>query len=162
FYDSTEPHLTTLIAERSGSLLAGSDGTGKIYRIGKDGRGVVLYDSNFREIADLAEDGAGQIYAAAVAAGAGDIPAPAPRILVRPSDAEAPIQTRDDNVPVRPEAPGLGGRDHDREPFEAEWEGGTPPSSQTRTVREGGGAIFRISANGRVEEMWRSSTDVPY
>jgi hypothetical protein len=162
YYDSTEPHITTLIAERAGSLLAGSDGTGKIYRIGKDQKAVILYDSNYREIADLAEDGSGQIYAAAVAAGAGEIPPPAPRILVRPSDSEAPIARGDDSSPVRPEGQGLGGRDRDREPFEAEWEGGNPPSSQARAVREGGGAIFRISPQGRVEEMWRSSTDVPY
>lgn len=161
YYDSTEPHITALITERGGSLLAGSDGTGKIYRIGKDQKAVVLYDSNYREIADLAEDGSGQIYAAAVAAGAGEIPPPAPRILVRPSE-EAPISTRDDTSPVKPDGPGLGGRDRDREPFEAEWEGGTPPSSQTRVAREGGGAIFRISTGGRVEELWRSSSDVPY
>ena len=163
FYDSTEPHITTLIAERAGSLLAGSDGTGKIYRIGKDQKATVLFDSSYREIADLAEDGSGQIYAAAVAAGAGEIPAPAPRILVRPSDAEAPIARSDDNSPVKPEGPGLGGgHDRDCEPFEAEWEGGTPPSAQPRTAREGGGAIFRITTQGRVEEMWRSSSDVPY
>ena len=72
------------------------------------------------------------------------------------------MQTRDDSVPVKPEPPGLGARDREREPFEAEWEGGSPPSGQTRAAREGGGAIFRISSNGRVEEMWRSSTDVPY
>lgn len=161
FYDSTEPHITALIAERGGSLLAGSDGTGKIYRIGQDQNAVVLYDSSYREIAALAEDGSGQIYAAAVAAGAGEIPPPAPRILVRPPEAEAPIAPRDDTNPVKPEGPGLG-RDRDREPFEAEFEGGAMPTTQARTVHEGGGAIFRISTNGRVEEMWRSSFEVPY
>ena len=163
FYDSTEPHITALVTERGGSLLAGSDGTGKIYRIEPGGGAAVLYDSSYREISDLAEDGRGQVYAAAVASGAGEIPPPAPRILVHSSEAEASIAPRDDTSPVKPDGPALGrDRDRDREPFEAEFEGGTMPSAPARVVREGGGAIFRVSPNGRVEEIWRSSSDVPY
>jgi hypothetical protein len=161
FYDSTEPHITALLAERGGALLAGSDGTGKIYRISPEGAAVVVYDSSYRQISDIAEDGAGQIYASAVAAGAGEIPAPAPRLLVRPPESEASIAPRDDVSPVKPEAPALA-RDRDREPFEAEFEGGAMPQAAARVAREGGGAVFRISPNGRVDELWRSSTDVPY
>ena len=52
--------------DHQGNLIAGSDGSGLIYRIGPDGKGFVVYDAPKREITAVAVDEKGAIYASAV------------------------------------------------------------------------------------------------
>lgn len=156
-YDSPESHITALARDKDGALLAGSSGTGKIYRIGEDGQVRVLYDSNYREIASLAVDAAGQISAAAVAAGEGEVPAPAPRLVVRPGESEGPGLGPDETTLGQPDQ----SRAREQNPMQAEIEGMIPGAAPRRT-REGGGAVFRIGTNGKVDDIWRSSEDVPF
>lgn len=66
FYQSDEQHIRCLAFARNGDLIAGSDGTGLIYRIGKDGKAFVLYDTPKHEITALAVAPNGTIYASAV------------------------------------------------------------------------------------------------
>lgn len=66
FFSSDEQHLRCMLFEPDGDLLAGSDGAGLVYRIGKDGKGVVIYNAPKREITALAESSGGQIYVADV------------------------------------------------------------------------------------------------
>lgn len=66
FYQSDEQHIRCLAFVSDGSLIAGSDGSGLIYRIDKGGKAFVLYDTPKREITALAIAPNGSIYAAAV------------------------------------------------------------------------------------------------
>jgi hypothetical protein len=66
FFSSDEQHLRCLLFEKDGSLIAGSDSGGLVYRIGKDGKGYVIYDAPKSEITALAESADGTLYVAAV------------------------------------------------------------------------------------------------
>ena len=45
FFQSDEQHIRKLLFEKDGSLLAGSDGDGLVYRIDKDGKGFILFNA---------------------------------------------------------------------------------------------------------------------
>jgi WD40 repeat protein len=66
FFESDEQHIRCLLFEHNGDLIAGSDGGGLVYRIGKDGKGLVIFNSPHREITALAEAPDGRLYVAAV------------------------------------------------------------------------------------------------
>ncbi len=70
FFKSDEQHIRCMTFDHEGNLIAGSDGSGLIYRIGKDGKGFVLYDAPKREITAVVvgDNGAGKdvIWASAV------------------------------------------------------------------------------------------------
>ncbi len=66
FFESDEQHIRCLLFEPNGNLIAGSDGGGLVYRIGKDRKGLVIYDAPKREITALAESADGHLYVAAV------------------------------------------------------------------------------------------------
>ncbi len=65
-YQSDEPHIRSLLQAPDGSLLAGSDGTGLVYRIDPAGKTQVLFEAQKREITALALGSTGQLYIAAV------------------------------------------------------------------------------------------------
>lgn len=159
-YDSPEPHVTALALGRAGSIVAGTAGSGLIYRI-DPGKGVSgLYTSSFEEIADLAIDAAGTIYAAALSPGVGEIPPPAPRLRVHPAEEATPAAPASEEIgPVKPREPARG---KPRGPMEAEIEGLPGPEAAAAPESPGGGAILRLSSEGAVDEVWRSSQEVPY
>ncbi len=66
FFASDEPHIRSLLFAPNGDLLAGSDGTGLVYRITPAGKGLVVYEAQKREITSLALGPQGQLYIAAV------------------------------------------------------------------------------------------------
>src|SRR5271156_2138292 len=66
YFESDEQHIRCLLFEPNGNLIAGSDGGGLVYRIGKDRKGLVIYDSPKREVTALAEAADGRLYVAAV------------------------------------------------------------------------------------------------
>jgi WD40 repeat protein len=66
FFQSDEQHIRTLLFEKDGSLLAGSDGDGLVYRIDKAGKGFILFNASKREVTALAQSPGGQIYVATV------------------------------------------------------------------------------------------------
>ena len=66
FFSSDEEHIRCLLFLPGGDLIAGSDGTGLVYKIAKDGKGIVLYDAPKREITALAAGPDGRIYVATV------------------------------------------------------------------------------------------------
>ena len=65
-FASDEPHLRSLLLAPGGDLLAGSDGTGLVYRVHQDGTGFVLFEAQKREVTALALGAQGQLYVAAV------------------------------------------------------------------------------------------------
>jgi sugar lactone lactonase YvrE len=66
FFQSDEQHIRALLFEKDGSLLAGSDGDGLVYRIDKEGKGFILFNAAKREVTALTESPSGQIYVATV------------------------------------------------------------------------------------------------
>lgn len=66
FFQSDEQHIRTLLFDKDGSLLAGSDGDGLVYRIDKAGKGFILFNASKREVTALAQSPSGQIYVATV------------------------------------------------------------------------------------------------
>ena len=66
YFESDEQHIRCLLFEPNGNLIAGSDGGGLVYRIGKDRKGMVIYDAPKREVTALAESADGRLYVASV------------------------------------------------------------------------------------------------
>src|SRR5271156_2558618 len=66
FFESDEQHIRCLLFEPNGDLIAGSDGGGLVYRIARDGKGLVIYDAPKREVTALARSADGRLYIAAV------------------------------------------------------------------------------------------------
>jgi hypothetical protein len=66
FFKSDEPHIRALAWDKAGNLLAGSDGSGLVYRIDPRGKGYVLFSAPRREITALAVGADGTVYAADV------------------------------------------------------------------------------------------------
>jgi hypothetical protein len=66
FFSSDEEHIRCLSWDAKGDLIAGSDGSGLIYRINAQGKGYVLFEAPRREITAVAVAASGTIYAASV------------------------------------------------------------------------------------------------
>ncbi len=66
FFKSDEEHIRSLAFDKSGNLIAGSDGTGLVYRIDPAGKAFVLYDAPKKEITSVVVAPDGAIYAAGV------------------------------------------------------------------------------------------------
>jgi sugar lactone lactonase YvrE len=66
FFKSDEQHIRSIAFDSAGNLIAGSDGSGLIYRIDKAGKPYVLYDSPKKEITSVTVAPNGTIYAAGV------------------------------------------------------------------------------------------------
>ncbi len=72
-FRSGDQHIRSLLVAPDGTIYAGSDGAGIIYRIAPDGKAFALYAAPRHEITALALDPAGNLYAA----GVGDRKSPA-------------------------------------------------------------------------------------
>jgi hypothetical protein len=66
FFRSDEQHIRALAWDHNGNLIAGSDGSGLVYRISPEGKGYVLFEAPRREIPAIAIGANGTIYAASV------------------------------------------------------------------------------------------------
>src|ERR1035441_984659 len=66
FFKSDEQHIRALAWDAKGNLIAGSDGSGLVYRISPEGKGYVLFEAPRREITSVAVAADGTIYAADV------------------------------------------------------------------------------------------------
>jgi hypothetical protein len=66
FFKSDEQHIRSLAWDGKGNLIAGSDGSGLVYRINAQGKGYVLFEAPHREITSVVAGSDGTIYAASV------------------------------------------------------------------------------------------------
>ncbi|MGA2888414.1 MAG: hypothetical protein ABSE51_10210 [Terracidiphilus sp.] len=66
FFSCDEQHIRSLAWDAKGNLIAGSDGSGLVYRISPQGKGYVLFEASRREITSVAVAANGTIYAASV------------------------------------------------------------------------------------------------
>jgi hypothetical protein len=66
FFKSDEAHIRSLAWNAKGDLIAGSDGSGLVYRISPDEKGYVLFEAPRREITAVAVGADGTVYVADV------------------------------------------------------------------------------------------------
>lgn len=66
FYDSGEAHIISLATDRQENLIAGTDRSGIVLRLTKEGKAFALLDSPLREIHEIEIGADGSIYALAV------------------------------------------------------------------------------------------------
>ncbi len=66
FFKTDEAHIRCLAWDAKGNLIAGTDGSGLVYRISPQGKGYVLFEAPRREITAVAVAADGTIYAACV------------------------------------------------------------------------------------------------
>ena len=136
--------------DSKGNLIAGSDGSGLVYRISPGGEGFVLYSAPKKEITALAIDKTGNIYAAGVGEKRGSTTAP--------TFPSAPI-----SIPSSPSASSAGSQ------------GGivitaapasTAPPSMSFPIpgagAAGGSEIYRIALDGSPSRVWSSREDIVY
>jgi len=62
FFKNDEQHVRSLAWDKAGNLLAGTDGSGLVYRISPDGKAYVLFSAPRREITALAVGADGTVY----------------------------------------------------------------------------------------------------
>ena len=136
-----EAHVMALAVDGSGRLIAGTEPGGRIYRIASDGALSVLYDSPYGEVNALQVASDGAVFAGALSG---------PRRGGRPGGSMPP--------PSR--APDESGGEAVRNVVEAAASAESADRPAGRGFATGGGVVLRIDPDGRVEEWWRSGTDV--
>ena len=143
-----EAHVMALAVDGSGRLIAGTEPGGRVYRISTDGAISVLHDSPYGEVNTLlvAEDGA--VFAGALSG---------PRRGARGGRAGTAGASMPPPPTGAPDDPG-GGAMLSAVEVTASAEAADRPS--VRGFATGGSVVFRIDPDGRVEEWWRSGTDV--
>src|SRR5207245_4799926 len=132
-----------------GNLIAGSDGSGLVYRISPAGEGFVLYSAPKKEITALAVDKAGNIFAAGVGEKRGG--------TTQPGFPSAPV-----SIPPSPSSSSASQTGI----VIAAAPGGTPPVSMGFPVpgsgAAGGSEVYRIAPDGSPSRIWSSREDIVY
>ncbi|HEV8524181.1 MAG TPA: hypothetical protein VGQ71_06755, partial [Terriglobales bacterium] len=147
FFKSDEAHIRVLAFDTNGNLIAGSDGSGLIYRISPQGEAFVLYSAPKKEITALAIDLAGNIYAA----GVGEKRTQPGVSFPQP----APAPTTSTTITVQPSQPG-GPQQAQPTPSPA------PPISFPSFTAAGGSEVYRIEPDGSPKRVWSSREDIVY
>jgi hypothetical protein len=145
---SSRATKSTFACSRSipkGNLIAGSDGSGLIYRIAPNGEAFVLYSAPKKEITALAIDSAGNIYAA----GAGE---------KHPGAMFATQAWCHASLAAAAPAP-ISGRHHHHSGCA---ERTCHAVSRSRSGATGGSEIYRITPDGAPEHLWTSRDDLVY
>ena len=137
-----EAHVMALAVDGSGRLLAGTAPGGRVYRIAPSGALSVLYDSPHGEVNALRVDEDGYVFAAAQSE---------PRRGGRAGSSMPP--------PSQGAADEAGGEPA-RNMVEVTASADGIDRSASRGFATGGSVVYRIDADGRVEEWWRSQTDL--
>src|SRR5580704_15510320 len=133
FFESDEQHIRCLLFEPNGDLIAGSDGGGLVYRIGKDRKGLVIYDAPKREVTALAESADGRLYVAAVGEKTKSALPPLPVQGVAVATATITIVTP-----------------------------GSVQASSSNGLIPDGSEVDELSAQGAPRKLWASREDVVY
>ena len=143
-----EAHVMALAVDGSGRLIAGTEPGGRVYRISSDGAISVLHDSPYGEVNTLLVGEEGAIFASALSG---------PRRGARGGRAGSAGASMPPPSTGAPDDPG-GGPMLNAVQVTAAAETADRPS--VGNFATGGSVVFRIDPDGRVEEWWRSQTDV--
>ncbi|MDQ2900563.1 MAG: hypothetical protein M3Y07_12310, partial [Acidobacteriota bacterium] len=139
-------HIRSMIFDRQGNLIAGTDPGGLVIRINAKGEGFVLYEMGKKEITALAVARDGSVYAAGVGGKQGSSP------LSTPS---TPTSTPTPAISVTVAAT----------PLRASSGDPTLPassSSSRSTPLSGSTDVYCIHSSGYAEKMWSGNQDVVY
>ena len=143
FFKSDEAHIRVLAFDTRGNLIAGSDGSGLIYRISPAGEAFVLYSAPKKEITALAVDAAGNIYAA----GVGEKRVPRRRRMLHAvPQPRPPSRSRRARLRARCRLHRRRYRDH----------------SVARIRATGGSEVYQIAPDGSPRRIWSSREDIVY
>lgn len=143
-----EAHVMALAVDGSGRLIAGTEPGGRVYRITSDGAISVLHDSPYGEVNTLLVGEDGAVFAGALSG---------PRRGARGGRAGTAGASMPPPSSGAPDDPG-GGTMLPAVQVTAAAETADRPSAGGFAT--GGSVVFRIDPDGRVEEWWRSPTDV--
>lgn len=143
-----EAHVMALAVDGSGRLIAGTEPGGRVYRISSDGTISVLHDSPYGEVNTLLVGEDGAVFAGALSG---------PRRGARGGRAGTAGASMPSSSAGAPDDPG-GGPMLNAVQVTASAETADRPS--VGNFATGGSVVFRIDPDGRVEEWWRSGTDV--
>jgi hypothetical protein len=144
-------HIRVLDVDPKGNVIAGSDGSGLVYRISPSGQAFVLYSAPKKEITALAIDSAGNIYAG----GAGE-----KRPGLGPgsgSFSAAAITPTMGNPGPGPTGMGMG---MGNAPGGGSGVMGSFPAPGAGAT--GGSEIYRIAPDGSPTKVWSSREDLVY
>jgi hypothetical protein len=150
FFKSDETHIRVLALDAKGNLIAGTDGSGLVYRISPQGEGFVLYSAPKKEITALALDRDGNIYAAGVgekrASSTTSSPAGTSMLITMGANPSSPsgAQVPGGPVPTTPSTINLG----------------TFPTPGGGA--NGGSDVYRIASDGSPSRIWNSHDDIVY
>lgn len=145
-FTSRDENVTALHRGDDGTIHAGTAPSGIVFRIPPDGDAMALFDSPQQEIRALAVNAAGEVFAAAVAESpvrAAPAAAGAPAGPAAAGSVSVPVASVSTTTAFRVAAPPSGARS------------GGSANGEARN------ALYRISANGAAEAIWRSSRDRP-
>jgi len=148
-YRAKQKHMLCLAIDKHGTLYAGSDTEGLVYRIDpKTGKAYVLYDADEPEISAIVLDDEGNIYAATAAA---DLAKPGKAALQtpagRPDRSTSTSGSSSSGGAVTTVATRAVGRPVAKPR--------TPPARPGPKVKTAGNAIYRIDPLGFVSEVFR-------
>ena len=133
FFSSTEQHMRCLLFAKDGTLYAGTDGRGLVYRISPAGKGFVLFESPKEEISAMALDPDGNLYVASL----GD----KGRSKLPPLNVHSsPTMTATITILLP----------------------GSIASSNDSTLVPKGTIVYQIAPDGAPRQLWSSAHDVVY
>lgn len=148
-FDTKAKHVTALAWSRTGELLVGTESPARLFRVNAAGRGFMLLDAPQAQISAILVAASGDVYAAALNAGASSTPA-AESAAPEPA---APVVTTSASVSTEITITAIGDASATT----------TPASTPAREPRRGArGVVYRLSADGLPDTLWESSDDTPY
>ncbi|HET9099787.1 MAG TPA: hypothetical protein VFN62_05315, partial [Acidobacteriaceae bacterium] len=133
FFSSSEQHIRCLLFANDGTLYAGTDGRGLVYRIDPRGKGFVLFEAPRQEIPAMALDPEGNLYVAALGEkGKSTLP---------PLNVHSATTMTASITILLP---------------------GSVAASHDSTLVPKGTVIYQISPDGAPRQLWASQHDVVY
>ena len=142
--NTNQTHVMSLAVTPQGDLIAGTDSGGLVLRVSPEGKTFALFDTQLREIHDLAVASDGSIYALALSDAAASTRTPtAPTPTTQSSDGSTPTTT------VTITAIEESGAALQAQP--------TPARSRS-DVSNARSAVFRILPDGATDVVWTSAT----
>ena len=133
FFSSSEQHIRCLQFAKDGTLFAGTDGRGLVYRIDPSGKGFVLFEAPNQEIPAMALDPDGNLYVAALGEKG--------KSTLRPLNVHSSMTMTASITILLP---------------------GSIASSHDSTLVPKGTVIYQIAPDGAPRQLWASQHDVVY
>lgn len=144
FYDSDELHIRILHLDKDGNLLAGSVANGLLFQISPNGEAFVLFDTPFREIHSITHTEDGTLYIGAFGKEIGKLPVREAAIIPKTEEKKSSEQEYGPELPeIRIEAERL-------------------PSSQVRFIKKDNSAVYRLTSEGAVQNIWKFKSEAVY